>query len=132
MLSPLLTSLSVQVSLPLSQQRAFLDSLSIPLTSRYTHLLFFCPPDSCPLPPACLSQDEKRSVRESAERKNRRVNRGERSRAFYTRYKYLQKCGWNTWNTHEEKERVANIAAVRFLHSCTCNSHVPYTHLQKQ
>ena len=63
-----------------------------------------------------LSQDEKRSVRESAERKKRRVNRGERSRAFYTRYKYLQKCGWNTWNTHEEKERMENTAAVQFLH----------------
>lgn len=58
------------------------------------------------------------------ERKNRRVNRGKRSRAFYTRYKYLQKCGWNTWNTHEEKERVGNIAAGRSLHTRTRDPHV--------
>lgn len=58
------------------------------------------------------------------ERKNRRVNRGKRSRAFYTRYKYLQKCGWNTWNTHEEEERVANVAACGFLYTPTQDPHV--------
>lgn len=58
------------------------------------------------------------------ERKNRRVNRGKRSRAFYTRYKYLQKCGWNTWNTHEEEERVANVAAGGFLYTPTQDPHV--------
>lgn len=92
---------------------------------------FSAPLTLCPLPPVTLSQDEKRSVWESAERKNRRVNRGERSRAFYTRYKYLQKCGRNTWNTHEEKERGENIAAIWFFAHMHMRPTCTYTHIHK-
>lgn len=94
------------------------------LTCRYTHV----PPTPRPCTPLTpspsllsLSVSMKKG---QCERKNRRVNRGKRSRAFYTRYKYLQKCGWNTWNTHEEKERVGNDAAARFLHTPTRDPHV--------
>ena len=66
------------------------------------------------------------------ERKNRRVNRGERSRAFYTRYKYLQKCGWNTWNPHEEKrERGEHYCSLGFsAHAHETHMHI-YTNLQQ-
>lgn len=101
----------------LSPPKAFSSLPLFPWPYSMLTCSFSAPLTLCPLPPVTLSQDEKRSVWESAERKNRRVNRGERSRAFYTRYKYLQKCGWNTWNTHEGKKRGENIAAVEsFAH----------------
>ena len=84
--------------------------LSYPMTSLYTHLLFLCSPPRIFLP--SLLSLSVRMKKGQCERKNRRVNRGERSRAFYTRYKYLQKCGWNTWNPHEEKESGENITAA--------------------
>lgn len=54
-------------------------------------------------------------------RKNRKINRGERSKVFYARYKYLLKCGSKTWNTHEVKDGWGNIVSVRFLQACTTN-----------
>lgn len=108
-LSPLLASLSGLGPSPLT-----MGSL---LTSRYP------PPPTPPTPAPSLLSLSVSMKKGQCERKNRRVNRGKRSRVFYTRYKYLQKCGWNTWNTHEGKERVGNIAAGGFLHTWARDPH---------
>lgn len=122
---------SLSLSLSLSTEGLLLTPSLFPLTSRYTHLLFLCPPDSCPLPPVTLSQDEKRSVWESAERKNRRVNR-ERDQERFTPGINICRNVAGTRGTHMKKKR--EWRTLPLLDFCTYTRETctyQCTHIQK-